>query len=90
MAQGTPQRGCDTWGAYVNEETAEELQQTAIAYLAEQEAIAQAEEAYWLRNARARERKLWKARNRMPMHGKHLLRDNRRRHRRRSEHILEE
>lgn len=66
---------------------AEELRQAAR----EIEAIALEEERYWLlRRARARERKLWKARNRMPMHGKHLLRDNRRRHRRRSEHIIEE
>lgn len=43
------------------------------------------------RRLRGRERKLWKARNRMPMHAKHLLRNNRRRQRRRrSEHIIEE
>ena len=42
------------------------------------------------RHLKRRERKLWKAKNRMPMHGKHLLRDNRKRQRkRRSEHIRE-
>jgi len=66
---------------------AEDLRQS----VAEINAIAQEEERYWLRKARARERKLWKARNRMSMHGKHFLRDNhRRQHKRRSEHIMEE
>lgn len=39
---------------------------------------------------RRRERKLWKARARMPQHGRHFLRDQRRQYRRRSEHMVEE
>ena len=46
--------------------TAEELEE-----LAEQEA--EAMHQHWQR----RERKLWSAKARMPMHGKHLLRDHR-------------
>lgn len=71
---------------------AEDTARLAEELAEEKDTIAQAEERYWLRRERARERKLWKARSRMPMHGKHLLRprDNRRRHRRRSEHIMEE
>lgn len=52
--------------------------------------LQEAEHQRLLKHLRRRERKLWKARARMPMHGKHLLRDQRRRHRRRSEHTLEE
>lgn len=57
--------------------------------LEEIEELEEAEHQRLLRHLRRRERKLWKARNRMPMHGKHLLRNNRRQHRRRNEHTLE-
>lgn len=63
--------------------TAEELEALAE----ERDAIEEAEHTRLLRHLRRREQRLWKARARMPMHGKHLLRGQRRQRKRRSEHI---
>ena len=64
--------------------TAEQL--PTLAEILEEDEEAQAELE---RRLGRRERKLWKARARMPMHGKHLLRSRQRQHKRRNEHIRE-
>jgi hypothetical protein len=61
-----------------------------LASLEEELAAAEEEQRQLEEHLRRRERKLWAARSRMPQHGRHFLRDQRRQYRRRSEHMVEE
>ena len=56
---------------------------------AEKDSAEEAEHARLLRYLGRRERRQWKARAAMPMHGKHLLRGQQRQRKRRNEHIRE-
>ena len=61
----------------------------ASATMEELDEAEELEQAAIMRDLLRRERRQWKAKARMPMHGKHLLRGQQRQRKRRNEHIRE-